>query len=101
MIIAGWPDGIKDVPKAVCVHTMGNVIHSLEKDGFIQHGETIIIRSIRDTWVHQSASTGWQDSVFTTSPASIMTSNNSLKHADLLEISTLETKVTTEANTTT
>ena len=72
IIIAGWSDDIKDVPRALQqYHGQCNSL-SVE-DGLILHGETIIvpqergrrswIRSTNYTWAHLSANTG-QDNVF-------------------------------------
>ena len=88
MIIAGLPDNIDDVPKALRPYH-GQCDSLTVEDGLILCGEAIIVpqergerswnRFTKDTWEYQSASAEL-DSV-STGQASTKTSNGLFKHA--------------------
>ena len=83
MIIAGWPDKINNVPKALRPYH-GQCDSLTVEDGLILCGEAIIVpqergrrswnRYMKDTWAHQSASTGQDNALI--GLALTRTSNN-------------------------
>ena len=87
-IVAGWPEDIRDIPKALCPYHNHHDIMTVE-DGLILKGETLIIPPLerekyyklymKDTWESSSAST-MQDNAYI-GLESMKTSGKWLKHA--------------------
>ena len=107
-IIAGWPDDIKDVPKALWPYH-GQCDSLTVEDGLILHekqssfpqerGRRSWNKSIKDTLAHPSANTGLDMHILAWHQQGHWTTGRSMCH--LSETSTSGAKAATEANTTT